>query len=363
MHRLILTLTMAVLISGSVHAQPAFEQFSWHQVSPEQVEGKGWNATTAPFDRLPAAAEKLVRTEVWKLSRHSSGMCVDFTTDATTIAVRWTLTSPQLAKPHMAATGVSGLDLYVRRGDQWQFAGTARPTQIPTNETTIATGLDPASKQCRIYLPLYNGVSSLEIGTPVGATFTFAGTRSLQKPIVFYGTSITHGGCASRPGMSYPAILGRRLEMPTINLGFSGNGKCEPEVAKLLGELDPALFVIDPLPNNMPQHAATLLPKFLDVLREARPETPILLISGPHYADAPVVAARAKRGTDGDRVVESIYRERIAAGDKNLYFALGTDFTADGGDATVDGTHPTDLGFVLMADAFEPHIRRALQSP
>ena len=362
MHRFILVLTAVASLAGMARAQPALDRFSWHRVMPEQVEGKGWTTTAAPFDRLPAAAEKLVRPEVWKLSRHSSGMSIDFTTDATTIAVRWTLTSSQLAKPHMAATGVSGLDLYVRQDDHWQFAGTARPTQSPTNETTIATGLDSEPKRCRIYLPLYNGVASLEIGTPAGTEFEFAAGRR-DKPIVFYGTSITHGGCASRPGMSYPAILGRRLDMPIVNLGFSGNGKCEPEVAKLLGELDPALFVIDPLPNNMPQHAATLLPKFLDVLREARPETPILLISGPHYADAPVVAARAKRGINGDRVVESIHRERIAAGDKHLYFALGTDFTADGGDATVDGTHPTDLGFVLMADAFEPHIRRALQLP
>ena len=362
MRCLIYVLTLTALTAGSVVAQAAKEPFSWRPVSPEQVEGKGWTATAAPFDRFPAAAEKRVRPAVWKLSRDSAGICVDFTTDATTIAVRWTLASRQLAKPHMAATGVSGLDLYVRMGDQWQFGGTARPTQIPTNQTTIATGLAADSKQCRIYLPLYNGVASLEIGTPANATFKFSGGRR-EKPIVFYGTSITHGGCASRPGMSYPAILGRRLDMPVVNLGFSGNGKCEPEVAELLGELDPALFVIDPLPNNMPAQAAKLLPRFLDVLRDARPETPILLISSPHYADGPVVAAKARRGTDADRVVAKIHRERLEAGDKNLYFTLGADFTGNGGDATVDGTHPTDLGFMQMADAFEPPIRRALQTP
>src|SRR5690606_2418046 len=97
--------------------------------------------------------------------------------------------------------------------------------------------------------------------------------------------------------------------LPMINLGFSGNGKCEPEVAALLGELDASLFVIDPLPNNFPENAAKLLPKFIEKLREARPETPILLVGGPRYADASVLAARALRSDEAHRVVETIYRE------------------------------------------------------
>jgi hypothetical protein len=336
-------------------------QLQWHAVTPTHVAGKGWSDTAAPFDRLPSKAESVVRTAVWNLSRQSSGMCVDFETDATVIAVRWSLTSPQLAKPHMAATGVSGIDLYIRQKEGWHFAATARPTK-QINEAIFARELNAGPKRCRIYLPLYNGVSSLEIGTPELASFEFADDAN-AKPIVFYGTSITQGGCASRPGMSYPAILGRRVDMPVINLGFSGNGKCEPEVAALLGELDASLFVIDPLPNNFPPQAAKLLPTFLAKLRRARPETPILLVGGPRYADAPAVAARAERSDDAHRVVEGIYRELVAAGDRRLYFAAGTDFTADGGEGTVDGTHPTDLGFVQMAEDLEPQIRRALATP
>ncbi|WP_428305054.1 SGNH/GDSL hydrolase family protein [Lacipirellula sp.] len=345
------------LVSDASAAPP---ELSWHQLQTEFIAGKGWNKTASPFDRLPAVAEKAVRPPVWKLSRDSAGMSVEFTTDAGSLAVRWTLLSPQLAKPHMPATGVSGVDLYVRQGERWQFVATARPTKFPTNEAMLAVGLGNGEKRYRVYLPLYNGVGSLALGIPQDASFAWD-KPDARPPIVFYGTSITQGGCASRPGMAYPAILGRRLERPVINLGFSGNGRLEPEMADLLAELDPALYVIDPLPNNFPQQAAQRLPKFLEIIRAKRPTTPILLVGGPRYADSLALAARAERVAAADRVVEKIIQDRLAKGDTQLYFVAGSDLAANGGDATVDGTHPTDLGFMSMADDLEPAIKNALQ--
>ena len=351
-------LMFATSLVAEVAAAPS--ELSWRQLQAEYIAGKGWMKTVSRFDRLPAVAEKKVRPPVWKLSRDSAGMSVDFTTDADSLAVRWTLLSPQLAKPHMAATGVSGVDLYVRQGEGWQFVATARPTKFPTNESTLAVGLGKGEKRYRLYLPLYNGVGSLGIGAPKEAAFAWD-KPDAEPPIVFYGTSITQGGCASRPGMAYPAILGRRLDRPVINLGFSGNGRLEPEMAELLGDLDPALYVIDPLPNNFPQQAAHRLPKFLEIIREKRPTTPILLAGGPRYADSPALPARAERVAAADRVTEKVVQDRRSKGDARLYFVAGSDLAANGGEGTVDGTHPTDLGFMLMADDLEPAIRNALQ--
>jgi hypothetical protein len=350
-------LLIATWMVPSASAAPP--ELKWRQVPPNYVSGKGWSDTAAPFDRLPAAAEKKVRPPVWKLSRDSAGMSVDFTTDADALAVRWTLSSPQLAKSHMAATGVSGIDLYVRQGKRWQFVATARPAKFPTIEATLANGLGDGEKQYRLYLPLYNGMESLSVGTPDEAAFAWNAPDE-TPPIVVYGTSITQGGCASRPGMAYPAILGRRLDRPMINLGFSGNGRLEPEMAELLGELDPALYVLDPLPNNLPQQAAQRLPKFLEIIRAKRPTTPILLVGGPRYADSLALAARAERVAAADRAVEKVVQDRRSQGDTKLYFVAGPDLAANGGDATVDGTHPTDLGFMLMADDLEPAIKNAL---
>src|SRR5262249_28093654 len=173
-----------------------------------------------------------------------------FRSDATEVHARWTLTGKNLAMNHMPATGVSGLDLYAKSPQgKWQWLGVGRPT-AQTNTGVLAKGL-PASgtRELLLYLPLYNGVSSVEIGLPKAAKLSKAALPAYRKPIVFYGTSITQGGCASRPGMVHTAILGRRLDWPVINLGFSGNGKMEVELAHLLAEIDAGAYVLDCLPN------------------------------------------------------------------------------------------------------------------
>src|ERR1017187_7975974 len=135
-----------------------------------------------------------------------------------------------------------------------------------------------------LYLPLYNGVEEVKIGVPPEAKFESALPRPAGlKPIVFYGTSIVQGGCASRPGMAYPAILGRRLDRPQINLGFSGNAWSEPEVAQLLAELDPAAYVLDPLPNMKEEWVVPRLARFVEILRGAHPKTPIVLVENVPY--------------------------------------------------------------------------------
>jgi hypothetical protein len=186
----------------------------WYDVRPLGVEGQGWVETKAPFDRLPAKAESTARPPVWNLSRHSAGLCDRFVTDATTIHARWTVTGQNLAMPHMHATGVSGLDLYVRgEAGTWRWVGNGRPTG-ETTTAQLASGLPAGEKEYLLYLPLYNGVSAAEVGLPKGAVLTRADPRPAGRraPIVFYGTSITQGGCASRPGMAHTAILGRAFD-------------------------------------------------------------------------------------------------------------------------------------------------------
>ncbi|WP_291982035.1 SGNH/GDSL hydrolase N-terminal domain-containing protein, partial [Luteitalea sp.] len=110
-----LVLTMTVLAPGLAAAQvPATAPpvaTTWHLVTPAMVDGKGW-PEAATFERFPARAEAEVRPPVWGLSRHATGLGVRFTSTATRVRVRWTVTEERLALPHMPATGVSGLDLY-----------------------------------------------------------------------------------------------------------------------------------------------------------------------------------------------------------------------------------------------------------
>lgn len=360
----------SVAINSTRAADAATEEaaknsLTWHAVAPANIEGQGWTDVKSPFDRLPARAEGVVRPPVWNLSRNSAGLYVSFHTNAPRIAVRWKLNSQTLSMPHMPATGVSGVDLYVLKKGRWHFLANGQAKEFPDNEAEFAASEASSSGdvEYRLYLPLYNGVKSVEIGVPEGSSFGFDIRLAELPSVVVYGTSITQGGCAARPGMAYPSILGRRLDAEFINLGFSGNGLTEPELATLLAELKPAVFVIDSLPNLTPEMLAERMPKFIEIIRASHPQTPILLVQNPLYPTIPFVAATRNKVTKANEILAQIHADRIAAGDQQITLVPACDLAADGGETTVDGVHPTDVGFLRLADALEPYLRKVLASP
>jgi hypothetical protein len=358
-------LLAALALTTPAAAQKA-DELRWYDARSLTVEGKGFADTKAFYDRLPAKAEKLVRPPVWSLSRHSAGLCVRFVTDATTIQARWELTSASLAMPHMPATGVSGLDLYVRQPDgKWRWLGVGFP-RAQKASATLVSGL-PAGPQREflLYLPLYNGVSSVEVGIPKAAKLAKGPERPAERrrPIVFYGTSITQGGCASRPGMVHTAILGRRLDWPVVNLGFSGNGRLEPELARLMGEIDAAVYVVDCLPNLSAPDVAARAEPFVRLLRKARPEVPILLVEDRSYANGAVLPGVRKRNLDSRAALRKAFAKLSKEGVASLHYLEGEKLLGADGEDTVDSSHPTDLGFWRHADAFQPALTPLLPRP
>lgn len=358
---IVLLLTQAAMLAAA--SAPA-EETTWHNLSALPLEGKAWTATQRLYDRLPAKAEGVVRAEVWGLSHHSAGLRYRFVTDAEVLHGRWTLPpGNQIALPHMPATGVSGLDLYVRDGERWHWVGAGRPEHPGLNEATLVDGLKREKREYLLYLPLYNGVESVEIGVPPGATFERAPDRYAgRKAILFYGTSIVQGGCASRPAMVHTSILGRMLDWPTINLGFSGSAKSEPEVAQLLAGLDPAVYVLDSLPNLSAEEAAERLEPFVKTVRTAHPKTPIVLVENVTYADSPFRQSRMTKVTAVNTLLKKLYDKLRADGDATLYYVQTGSLLGSDGEDTVDGTHPTDLGFSRMAEGMAPVIREALKA-
>ena len=356
----LLTLTLGPAIAqGAVikagKAKPGEEDgLTWYDIRELGVEGQGWPDVKAPFDRLPARMEKAVRPPVWSLSRHSAGMAVRFVTDAPEVHARWTLTSSRLDMDHMPATGVSGLDLYVKSKDgRWLWVNVGR-AKAKTNTQKMAGDIPDGEHEYLLYLPLYNGVSSVEIGLPKSHSLKTAPAypATKRRPILFYGTSITHGACASRPGMPHPAILGRRFGRPVINLGFSGNGRMDLELAALFGELDPAVYVIDCLPNMGADLVKKNAESFLRALRKAKPDTPFLLVEDRTYADAHFAAGKMKRNLTSRAEFRKIYDKLKAEGIKGLHYLEGDGLLGDDTEGTVDSSHPNDLGFMRQADAF-----------
>jgi hypothetical protein len=330
------------------------DEVTWHDASTWGVEGRGWEDQPRQryYDRFPAQAEGQVRKAVWNLSRHSAGMAVRFRTDATGIWVDYQLRSASLAMPHMPATGVSGLDLYGRRaGDEMRWVQVVKPTDQHM-KTAIASKLDGEMRLYVIYLPLYNGVDSLKIGVPAGCQFVQLSPRS-AKPIVFYGTSIMHGACASRPGMAIPAILGRRFDCPTMNLGFSGNGRMELEVAELLAQLDPAVYCIDCLPNMTPDLVRQRAAPLVHVLRQRHPKTPILLVEDRVFTNAEFFPERRDFHRDNHAALREVFESLTSSGCEQLYYLPGDELLGTDGEAATDGSHPNDLGFYRYAAAYQ----------
>ena len=167
---------------------------------------------------------------------------------------------------------------------------------------------------------------------------------------MFYGTSITQGGCASRPGMAYPAILGRWLDMPTINLGFSGNGRMDPPLTDLLAELDVAAYVIDCCPNMTPELVAERTEPLVNGLRAAHPDTPIVLVENIEYQAAAALPNARAGYTAKSQALRAAYERLTDAGVEGLHYVEGEPLFGNDGEATVDGTHATDLGFMRMAE-------------
>ncbi|QDU93652.1 SGNH/GDSL hydrolase family protein [Lignipirellula cremea] len=352
-------LVLSLLLCGA--SSVAAAEMVWIDLHQLGVEGQAWKEVKAPYDRLPAKAEGVVRDPVWSLSRHSAGMAARFVTDATEIHARWTLTSPNLAMSHMPATGVSGVDLYVRTDEGWRWLAVGRPS-AQTNSVTLVSGLSPGVREYLLYLPLYNGVSSVEVGVPAANVIKKAPPRPkhLAKPILFWGTSITHGACASRPGTTHSAILGRRFDRPIINLGFSGNGKMEPEVAQLAAELDPAVYVIDCLPNMNASEVEQRVEGLVEILRKAHPTTPIVLAEDRTYANAFLIPSKAERNATSRVALRAGFERLQKKGVKHLYYLPGDTQLGADGDDTVDSSHPNDLGFMRMADAFDKVLRPLL---
>lgn len=372
---ILLSIAFICFTNLCVLAQQATDYVWWNpaQANIPVVEGQAWSGKMIqnPYDRLPAQAEKSVRKEVWNLSHNAAGLLIRFRASTDQLVVRYVVTGKQ-ALPHMPATGVSGVDLYAINSDGDALWCAGKYTFGDTIQYRF-TGLEPndpyhqKGREYRLYLPLYNSVKWLEIGVPTAVTLTPLPVRT-DKPIVVYGTSIAQGACASRPGMAWTSILGRKLDRPVINLGFSGNGRLEKEVVDLLPEIDAKLYVLDCLPNLVatvgikPDEIKTRIIESVKALRRQKPTTPILLVEHAGYTEGSLNPTRRQLYTDVNELMQQAFAQLKSEGIQKLYLLPKSAINLSN-DAMVDGTHPTDLGMQQYADAYERSIRPILNEP
>ena len=320
------------------------------------LEGKCFTDVEEFYDRLPRNVTTNVNGGVRSMKHHSTGMQFRFRTDSKKLHFGWIPRNPMLSMDHMPATGVSGIDVYRQERDgRWRYVNTGR-VRDAAKGGSLTIDWKPGDA-CLVNLPLYNGIKSFRLGIDKTAKVEALGPRKsgVDKPVVFYGTSITHGGCASRPGLAFPAIVGRDLDVPTVNLGFSGSGKMEFEMSEHLVAIDASCYVLDCLWNMGMEMVKERYEPFIRNLRKKRPNVPI------------VMAERCEVYGNGrydayDIYLRELYVKLRNEGWTNLVYLSHDGMYAPDGEGTVDGTHPNDWGMMFMARAFGAAVKQALDN-
>ena len=215
-----------------------------------------------------------------------------------------------------------------------------------------------------LYLSLYDGVKALSIGIKEGYMIgqPERHTPRTEKPVIMYGSSLQQGGCCSRPGMAYTNILARRLDREVINLGFSGNGKIDYEIAEYMASHpDPGVFVLEYVPNSSPELIDEKAEKFFRILRDAHPDVPVIFVQTPNYPRCDFNTRERESVKEKNAAQRRVYEKLRKAGNRNLFFIYSEGALGDDGEATVDGSHFTDLGMVRYVDHILPTIKKALK--
>lgn len=331
----------------------------WHNAADMHVFGKAVENTYGHYVRFPEDIDAKARKDLKYLGQDAAGLYVQFSTDSPVVHVRWTSVK-KLTMSHMASVGSRGVDLYAKIGNSWRFVGSARPA-LDYNETTrvLIKGMDPGMKEFRMYLSLYDGISSLEIGVEEGAGFTPAEAGTRKAPVVMYGTSILQGGCVTRPGMAATNILGRWLGREVVNLGFSGNARLDPEISELMARVEnPAVFVLDNVPNDTPELILERMEPFVKTLRDAHPDVPIVFVEQAPYSQDALSSSSTESVRLKNEAQHTMYKRLKAAGYKKLYYVSGKKLIGTDGEATVDYVHHTDLGALRYSEVLYPLLKK-----
>lgn len=371
-----LLIFVCCMAAFDVFAQPdAYKWWNPAGGSFPVLEGQAWpKEVKSPYDRFPGRAQSTLDPNVWNISHSSAGLYLTFKTDASNIIVRYVVQGKgNFAMSHMPATGVSGIDLYAKdHNGNWTWAPGSFffGDTIEYRFSNLEADHEFAGKGCeyRLFLPLYNAVVWMQIGVPENNDFAPMPLQP-KKPIVVYGTSIAQGACASRPGLAWTAILGRRLDRPIVNLGFSGSGKLEKPVIDLMTEVDAKLYILDCLPNLTEgagftgEEVGNRIRAAVRGLQEKHPSTPILLVEHSSGNTIRIIdTARYAEFAKVNRVLRNAVARLKMEGVRNIYLLSNKEIDFDI-DATVDGLHPNDIGMKKYADAYETIIHSILHEP
>ena len=304
------------------------------------------------FRRIPEAVAKEVSRGVYALHANTAGGRVRFSTDSARISIRAKMSGVGKMS-HFALCGSAGFDLYA--DDEYRASFIPPFDMTDGYESTVNLG-EAKSRSITINFPLYSNVDELYIGVDEGSALQEHPEYRSELPIVYYGSSITQGGCASRPGTSYQSFISRHLNLDFINLGFSGGARAEKAISEYIQSLPMLAFVYD-YDNNAPtvEDLTNTHERMFKEIRQANPELPIVMMSMPKFTLSNVEVERYE-------IIKKTYDNAVSRGDKNVYLIDGRDLMQYAmNDGTVDNCHPNDIGFFSMAKTIIPVLEEILK--
>ena len=357
---ILLVFCFSCMLANGEGQMNSVDTLKYYNAAGLPLLGKIYPDSLPHYSRMPYFLKPSVRTALWNLGQNSSGIAVRFRSNSTVISSKWDVAYNN-SMSHMSPTGIKGLDLYCLIEGGWRFVRSAQPTG-KNNNTVIISGMKPEEREYILYLPLYDGISSLEIGVDTNSWIKppLLQSPAKENPIVFYGSSIMQGACASRPGMSASNIISRRLDMETINLGFSANAFIDYEIAEMMADVDAAAFVLDFVPNASVEQIKSRTAAFLGILRAKHPETPVIFVEDPVFTHSLFDCNMAKEVQDKNRMLDKVFHDLEKQGCRDIYLVKSENMIGNDGEATVDGIHFTDLGFVRYAGLIVPVLEKVI---
>tara|TARA_B100001250_G_scaffold412775_2_gene444906 strand:- start:122 stop:1132 length:1011 start_codon:yes stop_codon:yes gene_type:complete len=307
-----------------------------------------------PAQRLPQKFENSIRKEVWELSENSAGASISFITDTPELIVKWNIKN-NLSMNHMTDTGIKGIDLYQKKNGTWFHTSTGLP-KGKENKQTLFEGLSKELREFRLHLPLYDTVTNIQFGLNNNSKFKII--KNKNRSIIFYGTSLTQGGCASRPGLAYTNIISRELDNECINLGFSGNGHLENAIGKILSSIDAKMYVVECMANIDKKIVRNNTLSLIKTIRKNgnNLKTPIVFFEQCITNLDSLYKDSIKSVLEKNDELKKQVKIAENSGHKNLHIIKQVGCIDEDSESTIDGIHFNDLGSQRYAKHFVKYI-------
>lgn len=351
-HRLLIILLLPLCVIA--------QDLKYYDVQDFKLGGQASRAA-GTYQRFAQEDMKELPPRVAELSRNTAGIYLDFWTDSPVINLRWEVDQYRSLK-NLTSIAVNGFDLYAKEEETWQYAGVAVPQEKLSSANILRHG-DGKMRQYRLYFPLYTGLVNLQIGVDPDSEVSQQVEANPSKKMLIYGSSITQGASASRPGMAFPSLIGRMLDVEVLNFGFSGSGKMEIEVAEVLNEIPSDVIVMDCVPNPSVEEIAQRTVPFVKELKRSQPATPIVMVESVFREHAHWNTKLREQVTAQNKAFKKAYQELRALGIEGLYYVDSEGHIGSDHEATIDGTHFSDLGHYRMAEKLAPILWDILKAP